>query len=180
MSTSATPFGIYGSSRKRFTMQPHTSFGSNFSGAAFCLPHQLVGFLFLSFITNRQSNRPHTSCSCARLLFSTTYCHNAVPMHAFTDTIKSRRLVTSMITELLLSLKGILKKICPSSVRRWSFVPLIDCFFCHQLTTWFTRDFLTAFGYPLANLVVSCNWWLKKQKKSTNCGTKAADVLTHF
>ena len=46
MTTSATPVGIYESSRKRSVQNAASDgFGSNFSGAAFCLLHQLVGFL---------------------------------------------------------------------------------------------------------------------------------------
>ena len=33
-------------------MLPPTAFGSNFSGAAFCLPHQLVGVLLLFDLGN--------------------------------------------------------------------------------------------------------------------------------
>jgi hypothetical protein len=50
MTTSATPVGIYGNSRKRSVQNAASDgFGSNFSGAPFCLPHQLVGFL-LAFL----------------------------------------------------------------------------------------------------------------------------------
>ena len=45
MSTLATLVGIYGSFRNGVHIAASYCLGSNFSGAAFCLHHQLVGFL---------------------------------------------------------------------------------------------------------------------------------------